>query len=161
MNRKSAPRKLSVDSPLFLDLSREETETVLARNHVGRMAFSFHDVVDIRPIHYTFDEGWLFGRTSPGDKLITLEHHQWIAFEVDEVSGPFDWKSVIAHGTFHLLEPGGTDAEARLYERAVRTVKAFAPEALTEADRTPFRTEIFGISIDSLTGRSSSTKPRE
>jgi nitroimidazol reductase NimA-like FMN-containing flavoprotein (pyridoxamine 5'-phosphate oxidase superfamily) len=158
MNRKSARRTLSVDPPLFRDLSREETETVLARNHVGRIAFSFHDVVDIRPIHYVWGEGWLFGRTSPGDKLVTLQHHQWIAFEVDEISGPFDWTSVIAHGAFHLLEPGGIEVDAQLYERAVRAVKTLIPDALTKTDRTPFRTEIFGVSIDSLTGRSCSTK---
>jgi nitroimidazol reductase NimA-like FMN-containing flavoprotein (pyridoxamine 5'-phosphate oxidase superfamily) len=160
MNRKSASRKLPLNPPLFRDLSIEETKTVLAHNHVGRIAFSFHDIVDIRPIHYVLGDDWLFGRTSPGDKLVTLQHHQWIAFEVDEISGPFDWRSVIIHGTFHLLEPGATEPETRLYERALRAIKSLTPDALTDADLTPFRTNIFGISIDSVTGRSSTTEPR-
>jgi nitroimidazol reductase NimA-like FMN-containing flavoprotein (pyridoxamine 5'-phosphate oxidase superfamily) len=160
MTRKSAPRKLSVKAPVFRNLSNEESESVLLCNHVGRLAFSFHDVVDIRPIHYVFDDRWLFGRTSPGDKLITLQHHQWVAFEVDEVSGPFDWKSVVAHGTFRHLEPGGTQSDTALFERGIRAVKTLNPDALTDADRTPFRTELFGISLDSVTGRSCSTKSK-
>ncbi len=160
MTRKSVPRKTPAAQPVFRDLSQEESESVLLCNHVGRMAFSFHDIVDIRPVHYVFDERWLFGRTSHGDKLITLEHHQWVAFEVDEVSGPFDWKSVVAHGTFRRIEDGGTQSDVALYARAVRAVKLLSPDALTETDRVPFRTEIFGISLDSVSGRACSTKTR-
>lgn len=158
--RKPRARKVPVKAPVFRDLTREESESVLACNHVGRMAFSFHDAVDIRPVHYVFDDAWLFGRTSPGDKLVTLQHHQWVAFEVDEVSGPFDWKSVVAHGTFYKLEPGGAESDTRLYDRGVEAIKRLAPDALTKADPTPFRTEMFGIALDSITGRSCSTKSR-
>jgi len=160
VTRKTATRKVRVGAPVFRDLTKEESESVLALNHVGRMAFSFHDAVDIRPIHYVFDNTWLFGRTSPGDKLITLQHHQWIAFEVDEVTGPFDWKSIVAHGTFYRLENEGSDADIRLFKRGISALRKLAPNALTESDPVPFRTELFGISIDSMTGRSCSTKSK-
>ena len=55
--------------PHFHDLSRDEAVAILMRNEVGRLAYSFHDSVDIRPIHYVYDDGWLFGRTS-------VEQHQ-------------------------------------------------------------------------------------
>lgn len=156
MTRKTRARK----TPVFRDLTKEESESVLACNHVGRMAFSFRDAVDIRPIHYVFDETWLFGRTSPGDKLVTLQHHQWVAFEVDEVTGPFDWKSVVAHGTFYRLEPSGAEADIKLFERGLRALEKLSPEIFSDTDPTPFRTELFGISLDSITGRSSSTKSK-
>lgn len=126
---------------------------MLRRNHVGRIAFSFHDLVDLRPIHYAYGEGWLFGRTSPSDKLATLRHNQWVAFEVDEVSGPFDWASVVVRGTFYRLAPEGSKYDRLLYNRAVRRIRKIAPEAFTEGDPAPFRTEVFGISIDQATGR--------
>jgi uncharacterized protein len=144
--------------PAFRDLTREESETLLARNHVGRIAFSFHDSVDIRPIHYVFDDGWLYGRTSPGDKLVMLRHNQWMAFEVDEVKGPLDWKSVVVRGTFYLLRDEGSVHDVRLYEKGLAAVRTLAPDALTDRDQLGFRTEVFGISIDSITGRSCSTK---
>jgi nitroimidazol reductase NimA-like FMN-containing flavoprotein (pyridoxamine 5'-phosphate oxidase superfamily) len=160
MTRKTRTQKKPVIAPVFRDLTREESESVLAMNHVGRMAYSFRDAVDIRPIHYVFDDPWLFGRTSPGDKLITLQHHQWVAFEVDEISGPFDWKSVVAHGTFYRLEPDGAEADVRLFGRALEAIQKLSPEMFTDTDPVPFRTELFGISLDSISGRLSSTKSR-
>lgn len=158
MTRKTAARKVQAISPVFRNLTKKESESVLARNDIGRMAFSFHDKVDIRPVHYVFDGTWLFGRTSLGDKLITLQHHQWVAFEIDEVSGPFDWKSVIVHGTFHQLERAGSEVDIRLFDRGMAALRKLSPDALTETDPVPFRTELFGISIDTMTGRSCSTK---
>ena len=150
----------SAAAPTFRDLSKKQMDSLLDRNHVGRIAFSFRDLVDIRPIHYVHENGWLFGRTSPSDKLETLKHHQWVAFEVDDVSGPFDWKSVVAHGTFYRLQPEGSKSDVRLYERGLRSVRKFSPDAFTDRDPVPFRTELFGIAVDSMTGRSCSTKRR-
>jgi nitroimidazol reductase NimA-like FMN-containing flavoprotein (pyridoxamine 5'-phosphate oxidase superfamily) len=146
--------------PDFRDLSRRESDALLSRNHVGRIAFSFHDSVDIRPIHYVFAKKWLFGRTSPGDKLVTLRHNQWIAFEVDEVTGPLDWKSVVVRGTFYPLSPEGSIHDVLLYEAGINAIRKLAPDALTDRDPLGFRTEVFGISVDSVTGRSCSTKAR-
>ena len=143
--------------PHFRDLSREESEALLSRNHVGRIAFSFHDSVDIRPIHYVFDRKWIFGRTSPSDKLVTLRHNQWIAFEVDEVQGPLDWKSVVVRGTFYPLTNEGSVHDVRLYNAGIDAIRSFAADSLTDRDALGFRTEVFGISVDSVTGRSCSS----
>lgn len=142
--------------PEIRDLSQDEIEALLERNDIGRLAFSFHDTVDMRPLHYVYNTGWLFGRTSPGDKLVTLRHNQWIAFETDEVSGPFDWASVIVHGAFYHLEDKGSVHEMRLYDRAVRCLRRRWRDALTERDPLAFQTAVFGIQIESMTGRSSS-----
>lgn len=141
----------------FRDLSEDEANQLLDRNRVGRIAYSFLDSVDIRPIHYVRSDRWLFGRTSEGDKLTTLRHNQWVAFEVDEIEGPLDWKSVVAHGTFRALKPEGTTHDLQLYQRAKDAVRSFYPVAFTEDDHLAFRTEVFGIHIDSLSGRSCST----
>lgn len=139
------------------ELTADEMYAFLARNHVGRIAFSFQDRVDIRPIHYVYSDRWLFGRTSPSDKLVTLRHNQWVAFEVDEVRGPFDWESVVAHGSFYHLAEDGTPHHRELREDALKLIRQFAPETLRQTDPTPFRTEFFGIAIDHLTGRAAST----
>jgi nitroimidazol reductase NimA-like FMN-containing flavoprotein (pyridoxamine 5'-phosphate oxidase superfamily) len=147
----------STGTPVFRDLSPKEMNALLARNHVGRIAFSFHDTVDIRPIHYVAARGWLFGRTSPSDKLVTLRHNQWVAFEVDEVSGTFDWQSIVARGTFYRLTPEGSKADVTLYRRGLRQVRKLTPQALTRRDPVSFRTELFGIALDSMTGRACSS----
>src|SRR5688500_1171606 len=94
--------------PTFRELDPPEVEQLLTRNHVGRMAYSFHNRVDIEPISYVHAGGVIYMRTAPGSKLATLIHAPWVAFEVDEVDGPFDWRSVVAHGTVYVLEDSGS-----------------------------------------------------
>ncbi len=158
MKRTSSRDNGPTATPLFRDLSRKEMNALLARNHVGRIAFSFHNDVDIRPIHYVAARGWLFGRTSPSDKLVTLRHNQWVAFEVDEVSGPLDWQSVVARGTFYRLAPEGSKTDRALHARGLRLIRKLSPRAFTNRDTMPFRTELFGIALASMTGRACSTE---
>jgi Predicted flavin-nucleotide-binding protein len=153
--RKSASK--SVDALTIRELTADEMHDMLTRNHVGRIAFSFHDRVDIRPIHYVYNDGWLYGRTSPSEKLVTLQHNQWVAFEVDEVQGPFDWQSVVAHGSFYRLTEDEALHQRELREEALRLIRDVAPDALRATDPVPFRTELFAIAIDHLTGRAASS----
>ena len=150
----TSPREVNIR-----ELTTDEMHALLMRNHVGRLAFSFHDRVDIRPVHYVYKDNWLFGRTSPSDKLVTLKHNQWIAFEVDEVRGPFDWQSVLAHGSFYHLTEDGTPHHQEMRNEALKLLRDFAPETLRGTDPVPDRTELFGIAIDNLSGRAASTEP--
>lgn len=139
--------------PVFRSMEREEAEELLATSYVGRVAFSFHDRVDIEPIGYVYEDGWIYCRTSPGTKVTTLEHHPWVAFEVDEVTGPFDWRSVVVHGTFYRLEESGVPTERARYERALALFRASLPATLTARDPVPFRSIVCGIHCDSIVGR--------
>lgn len=138
-------------TPAFQHLVETESRSFLARQHVGRLAYSFKDHVDIEPISYTYDGGWIFGRTSIGTKLSTLAHHPWCAFEADEVSGPFEWTSVVAKGMFYILDPKSGSSD--LYARAVASTKALMPDAFSVSDPTPQRSVLFGIHVNEITGR--------
>jgi nitroimidazol reductase NimA-like FMN-containing flavoprotein (pyridoxamine 5'-phosphate oxidase superfamily) len=139
---------------VFRELDAKSCERILARNHVARLAFSFHDRVDVEPIHYVFDDGWLFGRTSLGSKLVTLAHNRWVAVEVDEVEALFRWRSVVAHGTFLPLDPATPGVEARAHERGLTLLRELVPETGTADDPVAFRTVIFRIHLETMTGRS-------
>jgi nitroimidazol reductase NimA-like FMN-containing flavoprotein (pyridoxamine 5'-phosphate oxidase superfamily) len=139
--------------PSFRDLSPSECRYLLARHTLGRLAYTFHDRVDVEPIGYVYVGGALVFRTAPGTKLHTLAHHPWVAFEVDEVDGLFDWQSVVVHGTVYLLHEDGTPAEARAYRSALRALTRLVPATLAAGDPTPFRTIIAKLHIDRMTGR--------
>ena len=143
----------------FRELSREEVETVLLRNKVGRIAFSFHDRVDIQPIHYIYERGWLYGRTSEGDKISTLKHNQWVAFEVDEVTDLFDWRSIVIHGSFWIMHPRGSPRAEELWSKAAELVSRIVPGALTENDPVAFRQTLFRIAVSDVRGREAKMKP--
>jgi len=140
-------------SPLFRKLGRDEIEQILLRNNVGRIAFSLHDRVDIEPINYVFDSGWIYGRTSPGAKLWTIAHHPWVAFEVDEVQGLFYWVSVVVKGAFYLVDPDTSVRQDPAFAHGVDLLRALIPETLTANDPTPFRHSVFRIHLDEVSGR--------
>jgi uncharacterized protein len=141
--------------PVIRDLSPDECAAVLARGYVGRIAFSSHDRVDIQPVHYVYEDGWIYGRTSTGAKLVTLRHNPWVAFEVDEVRAPFDWTSVVVRGSFHqLAEPADAPPRERVArEHAIDLLRALVPGTLRPGDPTPWRDVVFRIAIDEITGR--------
>lgn len=147
----------STSAPSFRELSRAECDELLTRNHVGRVAFTFHDRVDLEPVHYVYAEGWLHGRTAPGAKIAVLRHHPWVAFEVDEVEGLFDWRSVVVHGSVYLPEADGSPADREAYASTLAHIRDLSPTALTIGDPAPERLLPFRIHVDGITGRAAST----
>jgi nitroimidazol reductase NimA-like FMN-containing flavoprotein (pyridoxamine 5'-phosphate oxidase superfamily) len=142
-----------ITRPVFRDLDRAEVDAILARNHVGRIAYTFRDRVGIEPLGYVYADGTILCRTSPGTKLDTIVRHPWVAFEVDEVAGPYDWRSVVAYGTAYLLSSDSGPRGRESYERALDDLRRVEPATLTEDDPVPFRTVIVRIHVDELTGR--------
>jgi nitroimidazol reductase NimA-like FMN-containing flavoprotein (pyridoxamine 5'-phosphate oxidase superfamily) len=126
---------------------------LLARNHVGRIAYSFRDRVDIEPISYVYADGAFYMRTEPGSKLATLAHAPWPAFEVDEVDGPFDWRSVVAHGSVYVLEGVGSPEARETYRAAVSRLRELVAEALGPDDPTPMRRVVLKLYPADMSGR--------
>ena len=128
---------------------------MLARNQLGRLAYSLHDHVDVEPLNYVYDAPWIFGRTSVGSKLIALAHNHWCAFEVDEVGGLFDWQSVVVKGPFYALNSELGKAEE--YDRAVAAFQRLSPSAFTDNDPAPHRTVVWGVHASEIEGRSAAS----
>lgn len=138
----------------IVELSREAGLGLLAEHHVGRIAFAFRDRVDIEPISYVYADGWIWARTSPGTKLTTVTHHPYVAFEVDEVKSPSDWRSVVVHGTIYFIDPTRGEEDRALHDEAVRQLRSIDPSAFTESDAAPHRRQLFRIYADEVSARS-------
>jgi len=145
------PRPTRARTPRTVTMSRADCIRLMARNHVGRLAYTYRDAVDIVPIYYAYDDGWIYARTSPGQKIAKLRHNRWVAFEVDEIYGMFHWSSVVVHGGLYLLDADTTAAET--WEQAVMALQKKFPGAFTQRDPVPFRSTIFRIHLDEVSGR--------
>jgi uncharacterized protein len=145
-----------METPDIQELSATEITAILERNHVGRIAYSMHDRVNIEPISYVHAAGWLYGRTSLGAKLATLEKNKWVAFEVDEVHSLFDWQSVVVHGGIYILEPAVPAGAKNEWADALTILRRLLPAAFREDDPVPFRDIVFRIAVQETTGRRSS-----
>jgi hypothetical protein len=131
----------------------EECRAVLRRNHVGRLAFLNGTAVDIEPVHYVAADSWVFVRSANGTKLEAIAHNPYVAFEVDEVDGTFDWRSVVVRGTIYLMSKAGNRVDRDDFDKALAALRSFLPETLTRDDPTPFRRTIYGVHMDHVTGR--------
>jgi uncharacterized protein len=141
-------------APRIRSLDRAEIDQILARNYVGRLAYAWKNHVDIEPLHYVYDSGWIYGRTSAGTKLeATGETWAPVAFEVDEVEGIFQWRSVVIHGGFYVLDEAGAEWEQAEWRRGVELLRRLIPETLSENDPVAFRTVIFRIAVQEASGR--------
>lgn len=143
------------------EMERVDAEALLERNHVGRMAYTDRGRAEIEPISYVYDRGEIYGRTSPGTKLTALQHDDRVAFEVDEVEGLLEWRSVVAHCVFQPLRPVASNAtKEEAWERARILLSDLIPGTLTTADPVPHRWFIFRLVLEDLTGRVSTLASR-
>ena len=138
--------------PQFRELDRTECQAILARHSVGRLAFALHNRVDVEPLHYAVVDGWLYGRTSAGAKVNSVAHNHWVAFEVDEVNGTFDWRSVVVHGGWYTQDTA-PPADHASWQRGIDALRALIPGSLSADDPVPHRTVVFRIHLAELTGR--------
>jgi nitroimidazol reductase NimA-like FMN-containing flavoprotein (pyridoxamine 5'-phosphate oxidase superfamily) len=138
---------------VFRDLTDAECRELLARNHVGRIAYQIREHVNIVPLGYVYHGEWLACRTQEGSKVSVLRQSPYVAFEVDEVEGLFDWKSVVVQGSWYE-----EDLPTSGREETLQALRAVVPEVLTPDDPTPFRDVLFRIHIRDITGRAASTK---
>jgi uncharacterized protein len=143
--------------PRIVKLTKRQMVQLLKRNHVGRMAFVLHRQIELHPVHYVYADGALYGRTSFGAKYVAWMHAPYVAFEVDESEGAFDWRSVVLKGTVYVLGPRGTPAMRTEHRRAVSAIKKLLPSAFTARDPTPYRGVVFRIEPHEMTGRAATT----
>ena len=145
---------MSATRPRIRELDRESCERILARNRVGRLAYARHNRVDIEPLHYVYHDGWIYGRTSHGAKLQATGTEWWpVAFEVDEVEDLFQWRSVVVHGGFYVVDEYGPDWEAATWRQGLELLRQIIPETLAEGDPVPHRRVVFRIALQEVTGR--------
>lgn len=137
---------------VFRELDEAECRALLIRNHVGRIAFALHDRVSIQPIGYVLHQDWLACRTQEGAKIDLLRRSPYVAFEVDEVSGPLDWTSVIIQGSVYEQDP-----ESVVGRETIEVFQTLMPDAFAPGDVTPHRDVLIRVHIREMSGRSAST----
>jgi uncharacterized protein len=142
--------------PSFSILSFDVSENLLQRARIGRLAFVAQKRVDIEPVHFVYHDRWIYLRTSPGTKLASLLHHPWVALQVDEVSGDFDWQSAVAKGTVYFIEDD-TPHGAELRALVIALFQRILPASFTDSDPTPERDVLLRFYVDEIQGREAST----
>ena len=135
--------------------SRDESEALLAKHHVGRVTFAFHDRMTFVLVNYIHSKEWIYARMETGPQLTALQHHQWAALGVDEITGIYDWRSVTVHGSVQFLSGDKASAGYRDYNSALELLRSAVPAILTKDDPMPKRVQLLRIHVDEIEGRES------
>jgi nitroimidazol reductase NimA-like FMN-containing flavoprotein (pyridoxamine 5'-phosphate oxidase superfamily) len=111
----------------FRDLDTDQTNAVLDRERVIRVAFSVPGDRFLVPMFYVHHEGALCGLTTPGRKLRLAAQNATVAFQIDSsaTSGPWEWLSVSGEGTFETVE---SPAEFGPFAMALREKLSDSPD---------------------------------
>jgi nitroimidazol reductase NimA-like FMN-containing flavoprotein (pyridoxamine 5'-phosphate oxidase superfamily) len=137
------------------ELDSDSMKALLARHHVGRMAYSVHDHVSILLLNYVYSDEWIYARMEAGPELIAVLHNKWVALETDEAEGLYDWRTVTVHGFVQFLRDGQSAKESGEFAVAVKLIQSVVPSVLTPADPMPGRVQIFRIHVDRIAGTES------
>jgi uncharacterized protein len=140
-------------------LSPRQCEALLARNMVGRIAFAHRGQVNIAPMLYIFVDGWLYARADAAMRT-ALQHNRWVAVEVAEVKGVADWQSVVVRGACYSTMGGGSTADVAVSD-AIAQLRRKLPEMSRPGSGARFRTAIYRVHVDQLTGYSARSSRRE
>ena len=87
-------------------LDDTQVEEVLRACSIGRIGCRDGEEVYIVPISYAYAEGAVYGHSAEGRKLTVMRRAPEVCFEVEDVHGLDDWRSVIARGWFEELHGG-------------------------------------------------------
>ena len=64
---------------------------------MGRIGCRDGDSVYVVPISFVYDDGCAYGHSAEGRKLTLMRARPEVCFEVDDIRGLSDWRSVVAH----------------------------------------------------------------
>jgi nitroimidazol reductase NimA-like FMN-containing flavoprotein (pyridoxamine 5'-phosphate oxidase superfamily) len=98
------------DDPV-LELTDEQSWTLLEKTRHGRIVLTAGGETDIFPINYLARGGVLLMRSAPGTKLAELTVNEKVVFEADGITSDEAW-SVVAKGTARVLQSAEEIARA-------------------------------------------------
>jgi nitroimidazol reductase NimA-like FMN-containing flavoprotein (pyridoxamine 5'-phosphate oxidase superfamily) len=148
---------------MLIELTTEVIDHMLNCQCFGRIGCSADNQVLIEPVMYHFDGCHLYGRTREGAKIQMLRKNPNVAFEIDEMTSPGVWCSVVIEGEFEELH--GDERDYALYLLNNRRIPLFADEKIIHTGETTSDAHkivtpvVYRIHIKRKTGRCYKQEP--
>jgi nitroimidazol reductase NimA-like FMN-containing flavoprotein (pyridoxamine 5'-phosphate oxidase superfamily) len=141
-------------------------DALLRSQFVGRIGCHADGRTYVIPVSYVYEDGYVYAHTSEGRKIEMMRDNPEVCFEIDEVSGPMHWDSVVADATFEeLAAEDAQHAFGLLIERLVPLMSMSdgpagggdpereAPADPTAMDLASARPVVFRLRLGERTGR--------
>ena len=132
-------------------LSEAEARNLIAAGKIGRLGCVDNGEPYVVPINYVFEGVSIYSHSLPGRKIEILRTHPRACIQVDEIENDFEWRSVIAFGTFEEIRVP-SDRRSILGKLLTRFPKLTPVEAVMAQDAGAPDSVVFCIRIDRITG---------
>jgi nitroimidazol reductase NimA-like FMN-containing flavoprotein (pyridoxamine 5'-phosphate oxidase superfamily) len=130
-------------------LGNTDALAILREGTLGRLGCIVSGWPYVVPVNYFFDGKDIYIHTLPGKKLDALRDNPRVCFQVDEIKDSYNWRSVIAYGTFEEVpnEETRENVLTKLYSRLphLTPVESRLVKGVTE-------TIVFRIKAEEVTG---------
>jgi uncharacterized protein len=100
-------------------LGNTDALVILREGTLGRLGCIAEGWPYVVPVNYYFDGENIYIHTLPGKKLDALRANPRVCLQVDEIKDTYNWRSVIAYGTFEEISHEETQENVltKLYSR--------------------------------------------
>jgi nitroimidazol reductase NimA-like FMN-containing flavoprotein (pyridoxamine 5'-phosphate oxidase superfamily) len=140
------------------ELTAAEIDQVLRAEVLGRIGCVADVWPYVVPINYVYEGGSIYANASEGLKLRAMRENPLVCFEVEQIRGTANWRTVIAQGRFEeLLQDERERAVDIIAMRLARIETSASARLVQQGDvyrREEFhRPVLFGIRVQKLSGR--------
>ena len=85
------------------EMSGEECSAFLDRPSLGRLGCSLENQPYVIPIHFAYEEGYLYVFSTFGQKVKWMRANPRVCVQTDEIQNQSEWISVIVYGEYEEL----------------------------------------------------------
>jgi nitroimidazol reductase NimA-like FMN-containing flavoprotein (pyridoxamine 5'-phosphate oxidase superfamily) len=130
-------------------LGEADARTILSEGSMGRLGCIAGGWPYVVPVNYFFDGNYIYIHALPGKKVDALRANPRACLQVDEIKDSYNWRSVIAYGTFEEVSNQDTreDILTRLYSRLPHLTPVES-----QLVRGVSGTIVFRIKVEDVTG---------
>lgn len=131
-------------------LSDEHAKQLLMHNKIGRLGCISDGEPYVVPVNYVYDGDSIFIHSLYGKKINAMRENPRVCFQVDEIEGDFNWRSVIVYGNYE--EIALKEERANAMNLLLKSFPSLTPVEtyIVEGSGTPAPI-MFRIRIDKIT----------
>lgn len=140
---------------LIQEMTAQECRAALQDLSFGRLACVRDNQPYIVPVYFAYDGQYLYGITTPGQKIEWMRSNPLICLEADERQSHNNWLSIVVFGRYEELPdvPGLASARAQAIEILQKRTMWWEPACVPPQKHERRAPVFYRIHVDRMTGR--------
>ena len=95
------------------EIAPEQCKRIFESTALGRLGCSYQNQPYVVPIYFAYEEGYLYGFSTFGQKVKWMRANPKVCLQTDEIQNQGEWISVIVYGEYEELPEPQYKAERK------------------------------------------------